>query len=88
MLARRHRELAYPGLHGLNRLRTGVGLFRLETYKCGMASTAACECSAKEQTAEYVITSLPIYHHPDKARAFSDVNKNLVTWLMETCPAI
>ena len=34
----------------LNRLRTGVGLFRSETQKWGMASTAACKYGAKEQT--------------------------------------
>ena len=43
-------------------------------YKWGMAYTAACECGAKEQTAENVIASCPIYHHPN---GLSDVNKNL-----------
>ena len=27
-------------------------------------------------------------HHLNKARALSDVDKSLVTWLTETCPAI
>ena len=49
----------------LNRLRTGVGLFRSIMHKWGMASTAACECGAEEQAADHVITSCPIYHHPN-----------------------
>ena len=47
-----------------------------------MVSTAAFECGAKEQTAEYVMTSFRIYHHPNVARALSDVEKNLATWMM------
>ena len=42
----------------LNRLRTGVGLLRLETHKWGVASTAACECGAKEQTAKHILPYL------------------------------
>ena len=48
-----------------------------------MASTAACECGTKEQAANYVITSYPIYHHPNGACALSDIVKKLATWLME-----
>ena len=83
MLVQRHRKLALPDLH-----ESGVGLFHSETYKWGMASTATCECGAKEQTIEHVITSCPIYHYPNGVRALSDVNKNLATRLIETCPAI
>ena len=46
-----------------------------------MDSTAARECGAKEQTAEYIITTCPIYHHLNEARAHLDVNKSQVTWL-------
>ena len=82
--------ISFPRLAGvkLNRLRTGVGLFHSETHKRGMASTVAWKCGAKEQAAEHIITSCPIYHHPNGALALSDVGKNLVTWLMETFPAI
>ena len=66
----------------LYRLQASVCLLRSITQKGGMASTAACECGAKEQTAEYVMTSFPIYHHPNAARALSDVEKNLATWIM------
>ena len=55
--------------------------------KSGMAFTAVCECGAKEQTAEHVLTSCPICHHPNAVRALLDVGKNLLTWVMETCPA-
>ena len=72
----------------LNRPRNGVDLFRSERHKWGMAFTAACECGGKEQAAEHVRTSCPIYHHPNGARALSDVNKNLTTWLLKTCLAI
>ena len=44
----------------LDRLRTGDGLFRSETHKWGMALTTACECGAKELTAEHVVTSCTI----------------------------
>ena len=77
-----------PAWLKLNRLLTGVGLFRSETHKWSMATTAACESGAKEQTAKHVITSCPIYHYPNGARALSHVDKNVATWLMETCPAI
>ena len=77
-----------PAWVRLNRLRTDAGLFRLKTHKWGMASTAACECGAKEQIAEHVVASCPIYYHPNGACAFSDVDKSLVTWLIERCPAI
>ena len=67
-----------PAWVKLNRLRTGVGLFCSETHKWGMASTAACECGAKKQTAEHVITPCPIYHHSNGARVPLDVDKSLV----------
>ena len=62
-----------------NCLQTGIGLFHLEMHKWGMAFTMACECGAKEKTAEHVIISCHIYYHPNGANAFSDVSKNLVT---------
>ena len=41
------------------------------------ASAEACECGAKERTSERVITSCPIYHYPNGARALSDINQSL-----------
>ena len=77
-----------PAWVKLNHLQTGVGLFCLETHKCDMAFIVTCECGTKEQKAENVIASCPIYHHPNGAHAFSDVDKSLVTWLKKTSPAI
>ena len=75
-----------PAWMKFNRLRTNIGLFRLETHKWGMASTAACKCGAKEQTAEHVITSCPICHHPNGAHAFSDIDQSLVDWWKHVQP--
>ena len=36
---------------------------------------AACECGAKEQKADHIITSCPIYHHPNGAHALPDVKQ-------------
>ena len=72
----------------LNRLRTGIGLFLSTMHKCGMVPIAAYECGAKEQTAEHVITSCPVHHCPNGAHVPSAVDKSLVHWLTETCPAI
>ena len=48
---------------GFNCLRTGVGRFRICLYKWGMASSAACECGAEEQTIYRVVLQCPI-HRP------------------------
>jgi len=47
----------------INRLRTGVGRFRSCLYEWGMASSAACECGAEEQTVDHVVFQCPI-HRP------------------------
>ena len=75
--AKGYRELAFP-----------FGLFHSETYKWGIASTATRKCGTKKQTAEHLITSCPIYHHPNGTRDFLDVNKNLAMYPMETSPEI
>ena len=51
--------LPRPAWVKLNRLRTGGGLFRATMHKWGMASTSTCECGAKEQSADHIITSCP-----------------------------
>jgi len=47
----------------LNRLRTSVGRLRSCLYKWGMASSAACECGAEEQSVNHVVLRCPI-HRP------------------------
>jgi len=48
----------------LNRLRTGAGRFRSCLYKWSMASSAACECGAEEQTVDHVVLQCPIHRPP------------------------
>ena len=72
----------------LNRLRTGVGLFRSTMYKWGMASTGACECGAEEQTVDHLITTCPMYRYPNGAQGLVQVDENLVAWLSDICPTI
>ena len=45
-------------------------------------------CATKEQTVEHLITSFPLYLHPNGACALSDVDKSLMTWLKKTSLAI
>ena len=47
----------------LNHLHTGVGRFRSCLYEWGIASSAACECGAEEQTLDHVVLQYPI-HRP------------------------
>ena len=76
-----------PGMHfprcasmKLNRLRTGVGLFRSTKHKWGMTLSAACECGAVEQAADHVITFCPTYRHPCGNRGMTTMDENLVSW--------
>ena len=64
-----------PAWVKLNRLRVVVGLFRLERHNWGLASTTTCECDAKEDTAEHIITPCLIYHHPNEFRANPNVSR-------------
>ena len=59
----------------LNRLQTGVGLFRSKTHKWSIAFTAACKCGAKDQTTEHAIASCPLYHHPNRPRGLSHIKQ-------------
>ena len=80
--------LPRPAWVRLNRLRTGFGLFRASMHKWDMASTASCERGAEEQTTYHIITSCPIYRHPNKIRGLLTVNESLARWLSDTCPAV
>ena len=51
--------LPRPALVKLNRQRTGVGLFRVTMHKWGMVDS-----SAKEHSANHIITSGPTHHFP------------------------
>ena len=80
--------LSRPAWDRLNRLRTGVGLFRSSMHKWGMASTASCECGEEKQTANHIIISCPIQRYPNGIRGLFTVNESLARWLSNTCPAI
>ena len=70
MLDQCHQELAFPNEHGLrllNCLQIGVGLFCSEN-KWGITSMVSCDCGAKEQIAELIIT-LVIHHHSNGTQA-------------------
>ena len=90
MLPQRRRDLALPDLHGssLTASEPASIYSGQKKHKRGMASTVACDCDAKDYTAEHIITSWPICHHPIGGRVLSDVNKSLASWLMKTCRAI
>ena len=83
-------EISFPDLHASSFTESKPALvyFAQKTDKRGMASMAVCECGAKEQTAEHVITSCLIYHHLNEACALLDVYKHLAILAVETCPAI
>ena len=80
--------LPKPAWVRLNRLRTGVGLYRSLMHKWSMASSASCTCGVEEHTADHIITSCPIYRHPNRNRGLLTVNESLARWLSDTCPAI
>jgi len=46
-----------PSWVELNRLRTGVGLFRSTMHKWGLIPSANCRCGAEEQTADHILAS-------------------------------
>ena len=72
----------------LNRLRTGVGRFRSCLYKWGMASSAACESGAEEQTVDHVVLQCPIHRPPIGLQGLTVLDDETIEWLLNTCPEI
>ena len=72
----------------LNRLRTGVGRFRSSMHRWGLASCAACECGAEEQTADHVILDCPMYRAPNGMHGLSVLDDKTMAWLLEVCPEV
>ena len=68
-----HHHISYPGegdkgddqsrKHWTtqNKLRTGVGRYRLSMKKWGLSDGAVCECGEPEQTADHIINSYPLH---------------------------
>jgi len=72
----------------LNRLRTDVGLFRSCLCKWGMASSAACECEAEEQSVDHVVLHCPIHRPPHGLHDLAVLDDETTEWLLNTCPDI
>jgi len=72
----------------LNCLRTGVGRFCSCLYKWGMASSAACECGAEEQTTNQFVFQCPIHRPLHGLHARTVLDDETTEWLLNTCPEI
>ena len=72
----------------LNHLCTGVGRFRSCLYKWGMASSAACECGAEEQTFDHVVLQCPIHRPPHGLHGLAVLDDETIEWLFNTFPKI
>ena len=72
----------------LNRLRTGVGRFRSCLYKWGMASSAACECGAEEQTVDHVVLQCPIHQSTHGLHGLTVLDDETIECLLNNCPEI
>jgi len=72
----------------LNRLLAGVGHFRSCLYKWGVASSAVCECDAKEQTVNHVVLQCPIHQRTHGLHGLTVLDNETTEWLLNTCPEI
>jgi len=70
----------------LNRLRTGVGRLCSCLYKWVMASSAACECVAEEQTVDHVVLQCPIHRPPHGLHGLTVLDDETIEWLLNICP--
>ena len=53
-----------------------------------MASYAACECDAEEQTADYVVLQCPIHRPPHGVHGLTVLDDETTEWLINICPEI
>ena len=72
----------------LNRLRTGVGRFHSSKHKWGLAPSPNCGCGASEQTADHVLTALPIQWAPHGARGLTVLDDETRCWLNDITASI
>ena len=72
----------------LNRLSTGVRRFCSCLYKWSMASSAACDCGAEEQTVDHVVLYCPIHRPPHGMHGLMVLDDETTEWLLGTCPEI
>jgi len=72
----------------LNRLLTGVGRFRSCLYKSGVASSAACECGAEEQTVDHVVLHRPVHRPSHGLHGLTVLDDETTDWMLNICPEI
>jgi len=53
-----------------------------------MASSAACECGAEEQTVDHVVLQCPIHRPPHGLHSLMVLDDETIEWLLSTCPEI
>jgi len=73
--------LPSPSWVRLNRLRTGVGLFRSTIHKRGLVPSANYKCGTEEQTADHILASCSLYHHPNGVPGLAALDDDTVDWL-------
>jgi len=57
-------------------------------YKWGMASSAACECGAEEQTVDHVVLQCPIHRPPSGLHGLTVLDDETNESLLNTCHEI
>ena len=80
--------MTLPRTAWLNRLYTGVGHFRSCLHKCGMASSAAGDCGAEEQTVDHVCLQCSTHRPPYELHGLTVLDDETIEWLLNTCPEI
>jgi len=53
-----------------------------------MASSAACECGAEEQTVDHVVLQCPVHPPPHELRGLTVLDDETIEWLLNTCPEV
>jgi len=71
-----------------NHLRTGVRRFRSCLHKWSMASSAACEWAAEEQTAHFLVLQCPIHQPSHGLHGLAVVDDETIESLLNTFPEI
>ena len=72
----------------LNRLRTGVGLFRSTAHRWGVVASPSCECGAEEQTADHIINNCNIFRPPRGEEGLRVLDDETKQWLLSTGLAV
>ena len=72
----------------LNRLRTGVGRFKADMWRWGLAKSPSCECGVERQTAEHIISDCPSLGLPNGVAGLIEVDADTREWLARKHPEI